>query len=101
MRIRTEAEWRNIIKTWENSNVTITEYCKSQKIAHSGFYKWLKRIRGERVQQNPNRVEEKSRAPVQEFIAIDFPSDSKTTSFKPQATISITTSYGARLEIPL
>ena len=99
MRIRTEAEWRGIIGTWERSGNSVTDFCKTNKVASSGFYKWLKVVRGNHAEgKSPVKARTEVVVPQQEFIAIDVPNLSGTDT---RARIYITTSYGARLEIPL
>lgn len=99
MVIRSEKEWREIIAAWERSDLTISQFCKSNRVGSSGFYKWLKRFRGgessakAKVVGNSKQIE-----PSQEFIPIDVPNLSMVES---KTMLYIMTSYGARLEIPL
>ncbi len=43
-KFRTEAEWRDLIRQFEESNLTQTAFCKQQGIATSGLNRWRQRL---------------------------------------------------------
>lgn len=44
---RSEAQWRELITNFEQSDQTLETYCQYHKIAPSGFYTWRKRFENE------------------------------------------------------
>ena len=51
---RTEAQWRELVAGYEQSGLTLDQYCRQHKIATSGFYTWRKRFQ----EQAPARTSE-------------------------------------------
>lgn len=47
---RSEAQWRELINHFEQSDLTLEAYCQHHKIAPSGFYTWRKRFECETEQ---------------------------------------------------
>ncbi|MBM7074658.1 transposase [Shewanella sp. 202IG2-18] len=44
---RSAAQWQEIITLFEQSNLTVTEFCREYQVSHSGFYHWRKRLTSE------------------------------------------------------
>ena len=44
---RSEAQWRELIRGYEHSELTLEAYCQEHHIAPSGFYTWRKRFEQE------------------------------------------------------
>ena len=96
MKVRTESLWRELLQSWQASGMTIDKFCAANQVSTSSFYK-LQRIVGDQSSK-PMAVATK---PLAEFIAIDLSSKSVEPGSASQRCLLITTSYGARLEIPL
>lgn len=41
---RTQSEWRSLLREKENSDLTIGDFCKQNKIAVSSFSRWQTRL---------------------------------------------------------
>ena len=41
---RTAAQWQELINTFEESGLTVTEFCRQHQLAVSVFYQWRKRL---------------------------------------------------------
>ena len=41
---RSEAQWRDLINNFKQSELLLEAYCQHHKIAPSGFYAWRKRL---------------------------------------------------------
>lgn len=44
---RSEAQWRELINNFHQSDLTLEAYCQHHKIVPSGFYTWRKRFESE------------------------------------------------------
>ncbi len=48
MQRRTSQAWRELIVSWQGSDLTQKEFCAQQSIAYSGFHYWFKKFRDEK-----------------------------------------------------
>ena len=44
---RSVEDWRRLIKLYDDSDLTPSEFCKQHRIGSSGFYKWRSRFASE------------------------------------------------------
>jgi len=47
MQRRTHQAWRDLIESWQTSNLTQKQFCTQHAIAYSGFHYWFKKFREE------------------------------------------------------
>jgi len=57
---RTAAQWAEIVKDYESSNLTQDAFCKQHNIASSGLYKWRNRLKDKRNESPITDVENSS-----------------------------------------
>ena len=41
---RNATQWKALINKWQQSGLTIAEFCKTQGLHQSGFYAWKKKL---------------------------------------------------------
>lgn len=61
--------WQQLLNSWSKSGMTIANFCKEKKIAHSGFYSWKKRLSFDAQRLPTSR---KTRQTAQNFIPIEI-----------------------------
>jgi Transposase len=40
-------KWRELIRRWRRSSLSVAEFCRRQEIAQASFYQWRKRLESE------------------------------------------------------
>lgn len=53
MQRRTSEAWRDLIQSWQSSELTQKQFCAQQSIAYSAFHYWFKKFRNEK---SPSRI---------------------------------------------
>lgn len=48
MQRRTTQAWRELIQSWQTSDLTQKQFCAQQSIAYSAFHYWFKKFRAEK-----------------------------------------------------
>ena len=48
MQRRTTQAWRELIQSWQVSDLTQKQFCAQQSIAYSAFHYWFKKVRAEK-----------------------------------------------------
>jgi hypothetical protein len=64
-----EQHWRGVIRDYEQSGLTQSDFCEAEQIAYSTFQYWSKRLRGS--SENPGFVRvERERKPHHEISVL-------------------------------
>ena len=94
--------WREQIASWEVSGKQVRQYCKTNQLNVSTFYKWKKRLfhhlpkngKSESIYKRKELPQEKA-----SFLEVVMPSQQMPQILDKK--LRITTSYGAVVEVPL
>ena len=62
--------WQEVFSRWQQSGLSVTQFCRDQKIPESGFYTWRKKLSIKHSAPEP-RSSKPSESP---FVQVDMPS---------------------------
>lgn len=80
--------WQKTIETWQNSGMSIREFCKSEGLQESTFYNWRKKLTDSQSQVNRQVLKDSSA-----FIKVALPESE-------HAFLELELSSGSTLRIP-
>ena len=81
--------WRERLRRFESSDLTVAAYCQAEGVSQAGFYQWRKKL-GSRSVSSVRRTNATSTKPA--FVPV------VATSFV--STVVVTLANGVRVEIP-
>jgi transposase-like protein len=80
--------WQKTIETWQNSGMSIREFCKAEGLQESTFYNWRKKLTDSQSQVNKQVLKDPSA-----FIKVALPESE-------HAFLELELSSGSTLRIP-
>ena len=65
------AFWRLAIETWQSSNMSVSQFCRTEGLSGSSFYNWRKKLAGKfgRRQQTPPPQKNSQSSPFVELTS--------------------------------
>jgi hypothetical protein len=60
--------WQMVIETWQNSNMSVSKFCKTEGLSEGSFYNWRKRL-ASRCSQQKESINQRTPA----FIEVAMP----------------------------
>lgn len=70
---RSRAQWREIVRNWKDSGLSIRAFCQREGISQGSFYAWKKRARANEAAQASGFVELNVAAPGSEPVVVGLP----------------------------
>jgi len=80
--------WTDRLNRFDQSGLTVTQFCKQERCSLASFYQWRRKLRGEKSTRSTGPT----------FVPVKF-ADAADPSFSPQATVSLDLPGGVRLRI--
>jgi len=84
-------QWRERLRRFESSGLTVSAFCQSEGVSQAGFYQWRKKLRRPSDEGGRTKVSPKRSAFVP-VVATSFPSAA--------STVVLTLVNGVRVEVP-
>ena len=80
--------WTDLLSQFDQSGLTVAEFCKRERCSAASFYQWRRKLRGQKSGQWAGPT----------FVPIKI-ADAAGPSLSPQATVSLNLPGGVRLRI--
>ena len=70
---RSAAQWKRIIENWQNSGLSVAQFCRENKIPTSAFYRWKQRLCNQKVHDQAEFIQIACPATVDSMLELSFP----------------------------
>ena len=66
--------WREVLNRWQQSGLSIAQFCRDQEISESGLYTWRKKLSLTHSGTEPHTEPRSSKPSGSPFVQVDMPS---------------------------
>jgi hypothetical protein len=95
-----ERHWRRLVRRWEQSGLSVREFCDWQSLSEPSFYGWRRELAG----RDPDPVCREAKAarrvtPAEQFVPVRVLSD-EPAAFGSVPVVEVHLPSGVRLRVP-
>jgi hypothetical protein len=66
--------WQEVLNRWQQSGLSIAQFCRDQEISESGLYTWRKKLSLTHSATEPHTKPRSSKSSESPFVQVDVPS---------------------------